>query len=57
LLALLNYSGALRHADHMIAKNMRRTSALAFICMALGELGRLDELNALANHDRLISAD
>ena len=41
----------------MISKNMRRTSALAFICVALGELGRLDELNALANHDRLISAD
>jgi tetratricopeptide (TPR) repeat protein len=54
LLGMRQYRAARNHADQMLAKHPNHTAALAFKCVALGELGQDRELTTLMNHERLL---
>jgi uncharacterized protein (TIGR02466 family) len=57
LMEARDYAGAVEHADHLLASKPGHTTSLAYKYIALGELGRQDELNAFADYDKLIARE
>lgn len=57
LMEVRDYAGAVSHADALLAAKPGHTTSLAYKYVALGELGRQDELPALADYDALLKAE
>jgi len=57
LMEAQDYSGALAHADALLAAKPGHTTSLAYKYIALGELGRQSELSSFADTDSLIKSE
>ncbi|MCA0202613.1 MAG: hypothetical protein LCH56_17600 [Proteobacteria bacterium] len=57
LMEARDYAGAVAHADNLLATKPGHTTSLAYKYIALGELGRQDELSSFADYDTLITRE
>ncbi len=57
LMEARDYVGAIEHADNLLAAKPGHTTSLAYKYIALGELGRKDELRPFADYDTLVTRE